>query len=64
MPFPDFTPTVPDLVRTAAARYSDRTYLVANGERLTYRDVRGAFRQAPAKDSSPKGSAKVRGSGS
>ncbi len=39
MPFPDFTPTVPDLVRTAAARYGDRTYLVANGERLTYGDV-------------------------
>jgi acyl-CoA synthetase (AMP-forming)/AMP-acid ligase II len=39
MPFPDFTPTVPELVRHAAARYGDRTYLVANGERLTYRDV-------------------------
>src|SRR6478735_3997891 len=44
MPFPDFTPTVPELVRTAAARYGDRTYLVANGERLTYRalDARSA----------------------
>jgi acyl-CoA synthetase (AMP-forming)/AMP-acid ligase II len=39
MPFPDFTPTVPELVRSAAARFGDRTYLVANGERLTYRDV-------------------------
>ena len=39
MPFPDFTPTVPELVRNAAARFGDRTYLVANGERLTYRDV-------------------------
>jgi acyl-CoA synthetase (AMP-forming)/AMP-acid ligase II len=39
MPFPDFTPTVPELVRTSAARFGDRTYLVANGERLSYRDV-------------------------
>src|SRR4051812_37547497 len=39
MPFPDFTPTVPELVRTSAARFADRTYLVANGERLSYRDV-------------------------
>ncbi len=39
MPFPDFTPTVPELVKHAAARFGDRTYLVANGERLTYRDV-------------------------
>ena len=39
MPFPDFTPTVPELVRNAAARFGDRTYLVADGERLTYRDV-------------------------
>ena len=29
MPFPDFTPTVPELLRTAAARFGDRTYLVA-----------------------------------
>ncbi len=39
MAFPDFTPTVPELVRSSAARFGDRTYLVANGERLTYRDV-------------------------
>ena len=39
MPFPDFTPTVPELVQHAAARFGDGTYLVANGERLTYRDV-------------------------
>ena len=34
MPFPDFTPTVPELVRNAAARFGDRTYLVADGERV------------------------------
>ena len=39
MPFPDFTPTVPELVRSAAACFGDRTYLVADGERLTYDDV-------------------------
>src|SRR3954466_13493455 len=39
MPFPDFTPTIPELVRSSATRFGDRTYLVANGERLTYRDV-------------------------
>ena len=36
MPFPDFTPTVPELVATAAARFGTHTYLVADGERLTY----------------------------
>ena len=39
MAFPDFTPTVPELVKHAADRFGDRTYLVANGERLTYHDV-------------------------
>ena len=36
MPFPDFTPTVPELVRHAADGFGDHTYLVADGERLTY----------------------------
>ena len=36
MPFPDFTPTVPELVATAAASFGTHTYLVADGERLTY----------------------------
>ena len=39
MPFPDFTPTVPRLLRRAAERFGDHTYLVANGERLTYAEV-------------------------
>jgi acyl-CoA synthetase (AMP-forming)/AMP-acid ligase II len=39
MPFPDFTPTVPELVRRAAARFGDVTYLVADDARLTYHDV-------------------------
>jgi acyl-CoA synthetase (AMP-forming)/AMP-acid ligase II len=44
MPFPDFTPTVPELVRTAAARFAAHTYLVADGERLSYvgADIRSA----------------------
>jgi len=36
MPFPDFTPTVPTLVATAAARFGAQPFLVADGERLSY----------------------------
>jgi acyl-CoA synthetase (AMP-forming)/AMP-acid ligase II len=36
MPFPDFTPTVPELLRHGRERYGDHTYLVANDERLSY----------------------------
>src|SRR3954447_21478257 len=39
MPFPDFTPTFPELLHRAAAEFGDRTYLVADGERLTYAEV-------------------------
>jgi acyl-CoA synthetase (AMP-forming)/AMP-acid ligase II len=39
MPFPDFTPTVPELVRNAARRFGEHTYLVANDARVTYRDA-------------------------
>jgi acyl-CoA synthetase (AMP-forming)/AMP-acid ligase II len=39
MAFPDFTPTLPELVRTAAERFGDRTFLVADDARLTYRDI-------------------------
>src|SRR5262245_51470614 len=39
MPFPDFTPTVPVLLRTAAERFGPRTFLVADGERLTYAEA-------------------------
>jgi acyl-CoA synthetase (AMP-forming)/AMP-acid ligase II len=44
MPFPDFTPTVPELVRRAAARFGDVTYLVADDARLTYHDVEARSR--------------------
>ena len=36
MPFPDFTPTFPELLRRSAARYGDHAYVVADGERLSY----------------------------
>src|SRR5689334_16241632 len=39
MPFPAFTPTVPELVHDAARRFGDKTYLVADDARLTYREV-------------------------
>ena len=39
MPFPDFTPTVPELVRRSAARAGGHTYVVADDERLTYEDA-------------------------
>src|SRR5436309_596141 len=39
MPFPDFIPTVPELLRTAAARFGNHTYLVADGERLSYAEA-------------------------
>jgi len=38
MPFPEFTPTFPELIRHAA-RFGDHAYLVANGERLTYAEM-------------------------
>src|SRR5215207_209843 len=38
MPFPDFTPTFPELIRHAA-RFGDHPYLVADGERLTYAEM-------------------------
>src|SRR6478752_2882265 len=33
MPFPDFTPTFPELLRRAS-RFGDRTYLVADADRI------------------------------
>jgi len=59
MPFPDFTPTVPELVRTAAARFGAHTYLVADGERLSYvdADIRsGALAKGMLADGIGKGS--------
>lgn len=39
MAFPDFTPTVPELLRRSAARFGAHTLLVADGERLSYADA-------------------------
>ncbi|ORW01252.1 class I adenylate-forming enzyme family protein [Mycobacterium kyorinense] len=39
MPFPAITPTVPTLLRWAAARFADRTYLIVDGQRLTYAEL-------------------------
>jgi acyl-CoA synthetase (AMP-forming)/AMP-acid ligase II len=39
MPFPEFTPTVAELLRTAAARFGEHPYLVVDGERLSYADA-------------------------
>jgi acyl-CoA synthetase (AMP-forming)/AMP-acid ligase II len=39
MPFPDFTPTMPTLLRRASARFGSHAYLIANGERLTYAEA-------------------------
>ena len=36
MPFPSITPTVPTLVRSSAARFGDRAFLIAAGEELSY----------------------------
>lgn len=39
MPFPTITPTVPALVRSCAARFGDKPFLVACGDELTYADL-------------------------
>ena len=39
MPFPDFTPTVPELLHRSAARFGEHTFVVADDERLSYLDV-------------------------
>jgi acyl-CoA synthetase (AMP-forming)/AMP-acid ligase II len=39
LPFPDFTPTVPELLRHAHERFGDATWLVVDGERLTFAEV-------------------------
>ncbi len=39
MPFPDFAPTMSTLLRRATARFGAHSYLVANGERLTYAEA-------------------------
>ncbi|MGV0790726.1 class I adenylate-forming enzyme family protein [Mycolicibacterium sp. XJ1819] len=39
MPFPTITPTIPTLVRSCAARFGDRPFLIADGQALTYSDL-------------------------
>ena len=39
MPFPTITPTIPALVRSSAARFGDKTFLIAHGEELSYSDL-------------------------
>jgi acyl-CoA synthetase (AMP-forming)/AMP-acid ligase II len=39
MPFPDFVPTIPNLVRTAAARFGERPFLLSDGEELTFAEA-------------------------
>lgn len=39
MPFPTITPTVPALVRSSAARFGDKPFLIAGDEKLTYVDL-------------------------
>src|SRR5665213_2984819 len=36
MPFPTITPTIPALVRSSAARFGAKPFLVADGKELTY----------------------------
>lgn len=39
MPFPSITPTIPALVRSSAARFGDKPFVVADGEELTYAEL-------------------------
>lgn len=39
MPFPTITPTIPALVRSSAARFGDRPFLIAEAQTLTYTDL-------------------------
>lgn len=39
MPFPTIVPTVPALVRSSAARFGDKPFLIADGDVLTYVDL-------------------------
>jgi acyl-CoA synthetase (AMP-forming)/AMP-acid ligase II len=39
MPFPSITPTVPALVRSSAARFRDKRFLIAEGQVLTYGEL-------------------------
>ncbi|OBH57592.1 acyl-CoA synthetase [Mycobacterium mantenii] len=39
MPFPNLLPTIPALVRSCAARFGDKPFLIVDGQELTYRDL-------------------------
>lgn len=39
MPFPTITPTIPALVRSSAARFGDKPFVVADRRELTYADL-------------------------
>src|ERR1041385_5734494 len=39
MPFPTISPTIPALVRSCAARFGDKPFLVADDQTLTYVDL-------------------------
>ncbi len=39
MPFPTISPTIPALVRSSAAQYGDKAFVVADGRELTYADL-------------------------
>ncbi|OBI41918.1 acyl-CoA synthetase [Mycobacterium kyorinense] len=39
MPFPTIIPTIPALVRSSAARFGDKPFLIADGHVLTYADL-------------------------
>ena len=39
MPFPTITPTIPALVRSGAAHFGDKPFLVADGQTLSYVDL-------------------------
>jgi acyl-CoA synthetase (AMP-forming)/AMP-acid ligase II len=39
MPFPTITPTIPALVRSSAARFGEKPFLIADGKMLSYLDL-------------------------
>ncbi|KUH82955.1 MULTISPECIES: class I adenylate-forming enzyme family protein [unclassified Mycobacterium] len=39
MPFPTVTPTIPALVRSSAAQFGDKPFLIADGQVLSYTDL-------------------------
>ncbi len=39
MPFPTITPTIPMLVRSCAARFGDKPFLIADGQSLSYAEM-------------------------